>query len=186
MTAHDALASHCLADLVRTYRNYKALGDNTLAQVPDADLHTLLDPDANSIAVIVKHLAGNLRSRFTDFLTSDGEKPDRNRDAEFEMPERASREEILAMWEGGWAIALGSIESLAPGDLERTVTIRGEPFLVVETLNRLATHTAYHVGQMVLLAKHFAGPAWKSLSIPKGQSKQHAKGAFKQSFVPPR
>ena len=182
--SNEEVASRCLVDLVRTFRNYKALGDGALSQVSDADLHTLVDPDANSIAVIVKHLAGNLRSRFTDFLTTDGEKPDRDRDAEFEMAERVSRDGIHSWWEEAWAIALASIESLTPEDLERTVTIRGEPFHVVEALNRLATHAAYHVGQIVLLAKHFAGPAWKSLSIPKGQSKQHARGTFKQGIVP--
>jgi hypothetical protein len=156
-----------------------------LSQISDADLHALVDPDANSIAVIVKHLAGNLRSRFTDFLTSDGEKPDRDRDAEFDMPERVSREVLVGWWEDAWAIAMASLESLTPDDLERTVTIRGEPFLVLEAVNRLASHAAYHVGQIVLLAKHFAGPEWKSLSIPKGQSKQ-AKGTYKQGIIPAR
>jgi uncharacterized damage-inducible protein DinB len=157
-----------------------------LSQISDADLHALIDSDANSIAIIINHLAGNLRSRFTDFLTSDGEKPDRDRDAEFDSPDGMSRHDLLRRWESGWAIALASVESLTPEDLERTVTIRGEPFLVVEALNRLATHAAYHVGQMVLLAKHFAGPGWKSLSIPKGQSKQHTKGAYKQRVDPTR
>ena len=185
-TSHNTVGSHYLADVVRTFSNYKALGDGALSQVSDADLHTLVDPDANSISVIVRHLAGNLRSRFTDFLTSDGEKPDRDRDAEFEMPERVSRGDIVGWWENAWAIALASLESLTPDDLERTVTIRDEPFLVVEALSRLAAHAAYHVGQIVLLAKHFAGPRWKSLSIPKGQSKQHTKGTFKQGIIPTR
>ncbi len=176
---------HYLGDLRRTFRNYKALGDAALKQVSDGDLHTLVDPDSNSIAIIVKHLAGNLRSRFTDFLTSDGEKPYRDRDAEFEMPDQASRSEIVGWWEDAWSITLALLESLTPDDLGRTVTIRGEPFLAVEALNRLATHAAYHVGQIVFLAKHFAGPQWASLSIPKGQSK-FAKGAFKQGFIPPR
>jgi len=180
----DELASRYLVDLVRTFRNYKALGDGALSQVSDANLHTLVDPDANSIAVIVKHLAGNLRSRFSDFLTTDGEKPDRDRDAEFEMPERVSRDDLERWWEAGWTIALASIESLTPEDLDRTVTIRGEPFHVVEAINRLATHAAYHVGQIVFLAKHFAGPNWKTLSIPKGQSSRHTKGTFKQGIVP--
>jgi hypothetical protein len=174
-----------LLDLNQTYKNYKALGDAALAQVGDADFHTLLDPDSNSLAIIVKHLAGNLRSRFTDFLTTDGEKPDRNRDAEFEMPERSSRDEVLALWDASWAIALASIEALTPDDLERTVYIRGESFLVFEALSRSVTHAAYHVGQIVFLAKHFAGPRWMSLSIPKGRSVQ-AKGAFKQGIIPTR
>jgi len=184
--ANDGLGSRYLVDLVRTFRNYKALGDGALSQVSDADLHTLLDGDANSIAVIVKHLAGNLRSRLADFLTTDGEKPARDRDAEFEMAEGISKNDINGWGEDGWTIALSSLESLTPEDLERTVTIRGEPFLVVEALNRIATHTAYHVGQITLLAKHFAGPNWKSLSIPKGQSRQYTKGTFKQGIVPKR
>ena len=168
-----------LRDMVQTFRNYKTLGERAMAQVSDADLHTLLDPDANSIALVVKHVAGNLRSRFTDFLTTDGEKADRNRDSEFEMAARASRAEIMAWWESGWAAVLASVDALTPDDLGRTVSIRGEAFVVVEALNRSVTHTAYHVGQIVLLAKHFAGHNWKSLSIPKGQSAQAAKGDFK-------
>jgi hypothetical protein len=182
-TSDNSIGSRYLEDIVRTYRNYKALGEHAVAQISDADLHTLVDPDANSIAVIVKHLAGNLRSRFTDFLTSDGEKPDRDRDDEFEMPEQASRQQLLERWEHAWGITLASLQALTPPDLERTVTIRGEPFVVLEVLNRLGTHAAYHVGQIVLLAKHFAGPTWKSLSIPKGQSKQAA-GTFKQGIIP--
>jgi len=168
-----------LRDMVQTFRNYKTLGERAMAQVSDADLHTLVDPDANSIALVVKHVTGNLRSRFRDFLTADGDKPDRNRDGEFEMPARAARAELMQWWESAWAVVLASIEALAPTDLDRTVYIRGEAFVVVEALNRSVTHTAYHVGQIVLLAKHFAGHNWKSLSIPKGQSAQAAKGDFK-------
>jgi len=173
-----------LRDVVRTFRNYKSLGEGALAQVADADLHTLVDPDSNSIAIIVKHLAGNLRSRFRDFLTTDGEKPDRDRDAEFEMPARASREELLAWWNAGWTIALATIEALTPDDLDRTVYIRGEAFAVVEALNRLGTHAAYHVGQIVFIAKHLAGPDWKTLSIPKRQSAQYSRGTFKTGIIP--
>ena len=134
----------------------------------------------NSIAIIIKHVAGNLRSRFTDFLTADGEKPDRNRDAEFEMAAPASREQLLAWWEAGFATVVASIEALAPEDLDRTVYIRQEAFLVVEALNRSATHTAYHVGQIVYLAKHFAGPAFTTLTVPKGKS-ANAKGGYKKN-----
>ena len=158
-----------LRDVLRSYRNYKALGEKALAQIPDARLHTELDANSNSAAVIVKHVAGNLRSRFRDFLTSDGEKPDRDRDAEFEMTEQASRAQILEWWEQGWTTALTSIEALRPEDLERTIRIRNEPFAVVEALNRSVTHTAYHVGQIVYLARHLAGPSWTTLSIPKGK-----------------
>ena len=172
-----------LADLVRTFRNYKALGDRALSQVSDADLHTLIDPDANSIAIIVKHLSGNFRSRFTDFLGADGEKPGRERDHEFLMPERVSRAQIIEWWESGWTVVLDALESLTPDDLARTVHVRGEAFLVLEAINRSVTHTAYHVGQIVLLAKHLSGPDWKSLSIPKGESKAYARGSFKQGII---
>jgi len=168
-----------LRDILRTYKIYKALGEKALAQVPDAHLHTEIGPGSNSIAVIAKHIAGNLRSRFGDFLTTDGEKPDRNRDAEFETPQRVSREEILRWWEGGWATALGAIEALQVEDLDRLVHIRKEPFAVVEALNRSITHTVYHVGQIVYLARHFAGPNWKTLTIPKGKSKEVTKGGYK-------
>jgi hypothetical protein len=174
-----------LADVARSFRMYKSLGDAAIAQVTaDADLHAVIDSGSNSIATIVKHISGNLRSRFTDFLTTDGEKPDRDRDAEFEMPVAASRDEILQWWQSGFAIALASIEALEPGDLTRTIYIRGEAFLVVEALNRLVTHLAYHVGQIVYVARHLAGAPWTSLSIPKGQSKQHQIGSFKDGAIP--
>ena len=169
-----------LADVARQYRNYEALGEKAMAQVSDRDLLKEIDPASNSIAVMVKHVAGNLRSRFTDFLTSDGEKPDRNRDGEFEMPAAASRAEVLKWWQTAFGVALASIEALKPEDLDRTIYIRREPFLVVEALNRSITHTAYHVGQIVYVARHLAGPAWKSLSIPKGQSAQYSTGDVKQ------
>jgi hypothetical protein len=172
------LSAVYLTDIVRTFRTYRTLGDRALAQAPDASLHVELDANSNSIAVTVKHVAGNLRSRFRDFLTTDGEKPDRHRDTEFEMPTPADRAEILRWWNEGWFIAFDAIEALTPDDLTRTVHIRGEAFLVVEALNRSVTHTAYHVGQIVYLARHFAGPIWTSLTIPKGQS-ANIKGAYK-------
>lgn len=176
-TAADARAAY-LNDIVRTFRNYKALGERAMAQTPDASLFTELDANSNSIAIIVKHIGGNLRSRFRDFLNTDGEKPDRNRDAEFEMAASASRADIMRWWDDGWSTALATLESLTPEDMVRTVHIRNEAFLVVEALNRSATHTAYHVGQIVYLARHFAGPSWTSLSIPKGASAQ-AGGDYK-------
>ena len=169
-----------LTDILRTFRMYKSLGDRALAQVADADLNTLVDPDANSLAIIVKHVAGNLRSRFTDFLTADGEKPDRNRDGEFVMAAPASREQLLAWWNEGFAIALGSIEALVAEDLDRTIHVRQEAFLVIEALDRSAAHTAYHVGQIVFLAKHLAGTAFTSLTIPKGKS-AGVNGAYKKN-----
>lgn len=180
----ESIDAAYLTDILRTYRNQKALGDRAIAQVSDADLHTQIDPEANSIAVVVKHLAGNLRSRFTDFLTTDGEKPDRDRDGEFEMIETVSRDQVIAWWESGWAIALAALEALTRDDLNRSVQIRAERFLVVEALNRLATHAAYHVGQIVFLAKHFAGPKWTSLSIPKNASRSYVQGTFKRGIIP--
>ncbi|MDB4869415.1 MAG: hypothetical protein JWL97_419 [Gemmatimonadales bacterium] len=164
------LADAYLRNIVRTYRTYKEMAEKAIDQVQsDEDLNRELDENSNSIAIIVKHMSGNLRSRFRDFLTSDGEKPDRNRDTEFESDKPATREQLLRWWNEGWQIALASIEALWADDLERTIRIRGEELLVVEALNRSVTHAAYHVGQIVYLARHFASSDWKSLSIPKRQ-----------------
>jgi hypothetical protein len=172
------VADTYLKNLVRTYRTYKEMAEKAIAQVSsDEDLNRELDQDSNSIAIIVKHMAGNLRSRFRDFLTSDGEKPDRNRDSEFEGDQRVPRDQILQWWNEGWSIALASVEALKPDDLLRTVKIRDEQLLVMEALNRSVTHAAYHVGQIVYLARHFASPNWKSLSIPRARS---AVGSAKQ------
>ena len=180
MTNIDAaVGAAYLKDVVRQYRLYKGYVDKALPRVSDKDLHTELDANSNSIAVIIKHVAGNLRSRFRDFLTADGEKPDRHRDTEFEMPDRASREDILKWWDEAWGILFGSIEALTPEDLGRTITIRGEGYLVIEALNRSIAHTASHVGQIVYLARHFAGESWTSLTIPKGQSAQFSQAQFK-------
>ena len=179
----DALREPYLRDVVRTFRNFKQLAEKALAQVDDDQLHAALDAaESNTLAIIVKHVGGNLRSRFTDFLASDGEKPDRNRDTEFEMPERETRTQIMAGWNAGWDAALGAIEALTPADLDRTVRIRGEAFLVVEALNRSLGHTAMHVGQIVLLAKHLAGAGWKNLSVPRGQSQGFA-GDYKSKGI---
>jgi hypothetical protein len=170
-----------LRSILRTYRMYKDLGERAIAQVAsDGDLHRQIDPESNSIAIIVKHIAGNLRSRFRDFLTTDGEKPDRNRDAEFETTDAVARDEILRWWNDGWGVLFQNIEPLTPADLQRTVTIRREELLVVEALNRSVTHTAYHVGQIVYVARHLAGPSWKSLSIPKGRSAEVGVGTYKR------
>jgi hypothetical protein len=178
-TIDTAVGAAYLKDVARQMRMYKGYVDKALLRVPDAGLHTELDANSNSIAVIVKHVAGNLRSRYRDFLTTDGEKPDRHRDTEFEMPERASREEMLRWWEEGWSIALGSIDALTPADLGRTITIRGEGYLVIEALNRSVAHAASHAGQIVYLARHFAGDAWTSLTIARGAS-ANIKGEFKK------
>jgi hypothetical protein len=173
-------AAVLLRDLVKMFRMYKALGEGAMAQVPDdAAFGKMIDPDSNSIAIVVQHIGGNLRSRYRDFLTTDGEKPDRNRDGEFEVHEPVTRKAVMNMWHDGWAVALATLDTLSPDDLEKAITIRGERFLVIEALNRSITHTAYHVGQIVYLARHLAAPNWTSLSIPKGKSTEFSKGNFK-------
>ena len=148
---------------------YKGLGDRAIAQAPDASLTAVLDPESNSIATIVKHLAGNMRSRGTDFLTSDGEKPTRNRDSEFEAPPQ-TRAELLEMWESGWKCAFAALESLSDENMAQTVLIRTEAHSVMQAVNRNLAHTVYHVGQIVFLAKHFAAGNWTTLTIPRGGS----------------
>jgi hypothetical protein len=160
-----------LKDCLLQLQKLKSQADRAIAQVKDEHLFSKLDPEANSIAIIIKHLVGNMRSRWTDFLTSDGEKPDRDRDAEFESRAEDTRKRILASWEDGWSRTFAAIEGLKPEDLARTVTIRGEPHSVLEAINRQMTHYAEHIGQIVLLAKHYAGSDWRTLSIPRGKSK---------------
>jgi len=158
-------------DSLSLFRYYKKLGEGAMAQVADEQLFVALDPEMNSIALIVKHMAGNLRSRWTDFLTSDGEKPDRNRDSEFEDPP-TTRAALLEMWESGWACLFTALEPLSESDEGRTVKIRGEAHSVMQAVNRQLAHYAYHVGQIVFLAKHLQSARWKSLSVPRGQSGQ--------------
>jgi hypothetical protein len=157
------------ADSLDLFRYYKKLAERAMAQVTDEQLLTVLDAEMNSIAVIVKHMAGNMRSRWTDFLNSDGEKPDRNRDTEFSDPP-ATREGLLAMWEEGWRCLFTALEPLSGQDMQRTVTIRGESHSVMQAINRQVAHYAYHCGQIVLLAKHFKHDEWQSLSVPRRQS----------------
>jgi len=158
-----------LADSLDLFRYYKHLAERAMTQVADEQLIAVLDGEMNSIAVIVKHMAGNMRSRWTDFLTSDGEKPDRNRDAEFDDPP-ATREAVLAAWEEGWQCVFRALEPLSELDLQRTVTIRGEAHSVMQAINRQMAHYSYHCGQIVLLAKHFSHAEWKSLTVPRKQS----------------
>jgi len=168
-------ATAYLDEARRSFRGHKRLAEGAIAQVSDDQLFHQLDPEANSIAIVMKHIAGNQRSRFTDFLTTDGEKPNRRRDTEFEMPAPPSREELMRMWEEGWQLVFAAIESLRPEDFERTVTIRGEPHTMLQAINRQVAHYAYHVGQIVLLAKHLRGSEWKTLSIARGQSTEYEK-----------
>jgi hypothetical protein len=156
-----------LEDVRAQFRKLKKLAEDALAQTRDDELGQALDSESNSLAVIAKHMAGNLRSRFTDFLTTDGEKPDRNRDGEFEVEGTPSRAAVLADWESGWARLFGTLEALTPDDLLRDVYIRGERHSVMQALDRQMTHHAYHVGQIVFLAKHFRSADWRTLSMPR-------------------
>ena len=163
----DAFDADWLVDVRVQFEKMKRLAESALAQVEDGQMSATLDPESNSLAVICKHMAGNLRSRFTDFLTTDGEKPDRNRDGEFELAEPVSRQAMMENWERGWHVLFGALEALTPADLRREVSIRGERHTVVQALNRQMTHHAYHVGQIVFLAKHLASAGWKTLSMPR-------------------
>lgn len=158
-----------LEDSLAVLRQYKVLAERAMAQVSDERLFTPLDGEANSIAITVKHIAGNMRSRWTDFLTTDGEKPDRNRDSEFVDPPD-TRAALMKLWEDGWSRLFHAIGPLSEDDLSRTVTIRGEAHSVMQAINRQLAHYAYHVGQIVELAKHFAGDDWRPLTIPRNQS----------------
>lgn len=160
-----------LEDARAIFRHSKKLADEAVAQVSDADLTRTLDPEMNSIAIVMKHMAGNMLSRWTDFLSTDGEKPNRNRDSEFEDPP-ATRSNLLALWEHGWACLFHALDPLTEADLGRTITIRGEAHSVTQAINRQVAHLSYHTGQIVMLAKHFQSANWKSLSIPRHQSKQ--------------
>jgi len=158
-----------LEDSLTLFRQYKKLAESAMAQVSDQQLFAALDPEMNSIAITVKHMAGNMRSRWTDFLTTDGEKPDRNRDSEFEQPP-STREDLMQMWEQGWQHVFTALEPLTDADLGRTITIRGEAHSVMQAINRQVSHYAYHVGQIVMLAKHLASTEWTSLSVPRNKS----------------
>jgi len=156
-------------DSLALFRQYKMLADRAMEQVTDEQLFAAIDPEANSIAIIAKHLSGNMRSRWTDFLTTDGEKPDRNRDSEFADPP-ATRQAVLDAWEDAWARLFQALAPLSDADLGRTITIRGVAHSVMQAINRQVAHYGLHVGQIVLLAKHFAGSRWQSLSVPKNRS----------------
>jgi len=165
-----------LKDSIDLFRYYKKLAERAIAQCPDAELFTVLDEESNSIAIIVKHMSGNMRSRWRDFLTTDGEKPDRHRDTEFEEPPK-TRAELMELWERGWKYLFDALEPLTEADMTRTVTIRTEPHSVMQAINRQMAHYSHHIGQILFLAKHLTVKAtgkWDSLSVPRGQSKQFA------------
>lgn len=167
------IAENYLQDALKVFRNYKTLAEKSFAQISDEEFFRALDEESNSIAVIAKHIAGNLRSRWTDFLISDGEKPDRNRDAEFVAFENEMRESLTEFWELGWSAVFATLENLRAADLEKSVKIRGENHTVAEAINRSMTHTAYHVGQIVFLAKHWRAAEWRTLSIPRNKSAEY-------------
>jgi uncharacterized damage-inducible protein DinB len=166
--AHQFTTSY-ISDSVELFRYYKRMAENAMAQCPDDKLCAELDTQSNSISIIVKHMAGNMRSRWTDFLTTDGEKADRQRDTEFETP-METRREILAVWEAGWKLLFDALTALTDDDLGKTVRIRTEAHSVMQAINRQVAHYSYHIGQIVYLARHFAGGQWKTLTIPKKKS----------------
>lgn len=167
----EQIIKNYLSDAILSFRNYKELAEKAMAQISDEEFFEAIDAEANSIAVIVKHIAGNLRSRWTDFLTSDGEKADRHRDTEFEILRLAdTRESLMEFWESGWQTLFGAIEPLTVEDFGKFVTIRGEPHTIAEAINRQLTHYAMHIGQIVLLAKHFRSSDWKTLTVPRNRS----------------
>ena len=176
------LAAVYLEEIRRQLRGHKRMAESAMSQLEDKDFFALIDPEANSVAILVKHIAGNARSRFTDFLTTDGEKPDRFRDREFELTNATTREEVMCWWEEGWRIVFATLESLKPEEVLRTVTIRQEPHTVLQALNRALAHYAQHIGQIVFLAKHLRSSQWKTLSIPRGKSEDF-KVASGKGFV---
>jgi hypothetical protein len=181
------LATYYLEEMKRQFRGHKHMAEAAMAQLEDKDFFTAIDPESNSVATLVKHVAGNARSRFTDFLTSDGEKPDRFRDQEFEVSEKTTRAEVMQWWEQGWSQVFATFNTLKPEDVQRTVTIRQEPHTVLQALNRALAHYAQHIGQIVFLAKHLRSSQWQTLSIPRGKSenfkvataKTHVRGTYK-------
>ena len=166
----EVIVQNYFEDAIASLKNYKKLADKAIAQLKDEEFFVALDDEANSVAVIMKHMAGNMFSRWTNFLTTDGEKPDRNRDMEFVIEANTTKDDVLNYWERGWACVFAAIEPLKPEDFEKIVMIRGEPHTVVQAINRQLTHYSYHIGQIVFLAKHFRSTNWTSLSIPRNQS----------------
>jgi Protein of unknown function (DUF1572). len=166
----DTLAKHYLEEALRSFRSYRKLAEKAFAQVSDEEFFVTLDEESNSIAVIIKHMTGNMISRWTDFLTTDGEKPTRHRDMEFVITPETTRADLLEVWERGWRCVFDAIEPLQPEDLSRKVFIRGEEHTVLEAINRQQTHYASHIGQIIFLAKHLKSSEWKTLSIPRNRS----------------
>ncbi len=178
------LAKHYLENTIGVFNNYRSLAEKSFAQLDnDKDFHFAPDAEANSIAQLIKHMSGNMISRFTDFLTTDGEKPTRNRDAEF-MDDNKTRIELIQHWDKGWEVFMNTLHLLTENDLMKTVRIRGEELTVMQALNRQTAHYAYHIGQIVYLAKHIKSGEWKSLSIPKNKSSENLKGSYLDNLKP--
>jgi len=167
------VSSHYLDEIRRQFRGHKRMGDRAMEQLRDQDFFVTLDAESNSVAILVKHLAGNMRSRFTDFLTTDGEKPDRFRDQEFDLNAATTRANVMKWWEDGWSLVFATIDALKPEDVMHTVTIRNEPHTVLQAINRQVAHYAQHIGQIVFLSKHLRSSEWKTLSIPRGKSEDY-------------
>jgi hypothetical protein len=175
------IAAHYLQEAFRQMRGHKHLAEGAIAQLSDEELFRVIDPESNSVAIIMKHMAGNMRSRFTDFLTTDGEKPDRHRDTEFIIDANTTRGDVMRNWEEGWNIVFSALKSLGPEDVMKTVMIRGDQHTVLQAVNRQIAHYAQHSGQILFLAKHLRGTEWKTLSVPRGKSEEHnaAKGMIR-------
>lgn len=170
MDNENPLGAACLDETFRAFRGYKRLADTSFAQLDDRGFFYLPDPESNSIAIVVKHIAGNLRSRWTDFLTSDGEKPDRDRDQEFVLTPADTRPDLMRRWDASFETVFATLRGLQPEDVSRTVYIRSEPHTVLQAMLRSVTHVAHHIGQIVFLAKHLRSSEWQTLSIPRGKS----------------
>ena len=166
----SSLTQDYLADVLSRFLAYKQLAERAFAQIPDEEFFAALDEDGNSIAVLVKHISGNSMSRWRDFLTTDGEKPDRNRDREFEIEKGTSRQELMLSWERGWQTLFDALEPLTATDFDRKILIRGEEHSIFQAINRQMMHYAYHIGQIVFLAKHYRSSEWQSLSVPRNKS----------------
>jgi hypothetical protein len=185
----QSLGQHYLADALQTFRDQKKLAERAFEQTSDEDFLATLDTESNSIAVIIKHMAGNMLSRWTDFLITDGEKPERNRDIEFVMLPGTTKDDMIAYWDRGWKSVFDAVEPLQPEDLMRTIRIRGQDHTVVQAINRQIAHYGYHVGQIVYLAKHFKSSEWQSLSVPRNRSAEfnaHLEQKAKESASAPR
>ncbi len=169
----DEIGREFLRDVAARFEQWKATAEKAVAQLGDDQLHWKPEPGSNSVAVLLWHIGGNLRSRWRDFLSTDGEKPDRNRDTEFEVGPDRTRAEIMALWTEGWEIQRANLAAVTPADLLRTVTNRSQPETVIEAIHRQLCHLASHVGQIVYIAKAVRGPEWQTLSIPRGKSREY-------------